>query len=94
MAIKYKKEKWMHINVNPNGVIDKGGAVHTSRGARIFRGTPCDCGTCKGAHDFIAVCEGYNAKKRTVSGYTLYFKNTKDLNEYIDEVATNALALI
>ena len=82
-----KVNEWSHDGVAPDGKVDGGGGVTTEAGLKVFRGESCTCSTCAGDHDFIVVCDGYNAEERTVSGTTYHFKNTKDLDAWLERQA-------
>lgn len=81
-----KTKHWKHEQVNENGVVESGGAVNTKRNVKIFKGTPCNCNTCNNEHDFIVINYGRNPFTSEVKGMTLYFNNTKQLNQFVDKL--------
>jgi hypothetical protein len=88
---KPKIKIWSHSNVNPDGMVDGGGAVGVEHGIKVFRGTPCGCTTCNHEHDFIVCSDGHDAEKRTVSGTTYFFNNTEDLNVWLENQAYQSI---
>lgn len=76
-----KVEHWKHVGVNEDGVVESGGAVHTEPSVKVQRGAGCNCGTCRGAGDFIVVNMG-RTDDGVVSGMTIYFDSTEELDKY------------
>lgn len=81
-----KTKHWKHEQVNEKGIVESGGAVSTERNVKIFKGTPCNCNTCNNEHDFIVVNYGRNPLTSEVNGMTLYFNNTKQLNQFVEKL--------
>jgi hypothetical protein len=74
-----KIKKFRHENVNPDGTVEGGGAVHITTG--IQHSSPCECG-CSGNKPFVVIGFG-RTPDGIVEGLTITFDSTEEYDLFL-----------
>ena len=81
-----KTHTFKHLDVAPDGKVEKGGAVGTSRRVSLSMPDKGGCGLdnchCSDGH-WICISEGRDADTSTVQGITIDFDNKKEYDKFI-----------
>lgn len=81
-----KVHKFKHVNVAPNGKVKGGGAVGVVREVSLSEsngGCGLDGCNCSDGH-WICISEGRDSSAETVQGCTIRFKDSLEMNTFID----------
>jgi hypothetical protein len=81
-------KEWHHENVNSKGIVKSGGGVSLKKGISSSAQNGCTIKSCKCIKGhWVSINMGYNTKNKSVSGFTLYFKNAKEYHEFLNNSA-------